>query len=254
MKFSFRLCISLLLSVFMLNAYTANEWKNPDETAQPKLRPKPVAPAPAPVRKSAPAPIKKTASAAVLLEGQLGLQAQRVCNYQLAYTDKGSGGKIDGSFYIPSAPAGYAMIGAYAQGNYKNPSDCILTVQAINEESNSLLQIPDSWQRVWTDKGSGANMDGSIWHPTTQNNDYICLGSVAVEGYKQPNLSNYVCVHQCLVEKNPSNYPVWSTKGTGAKQKAYMYKLHNSNSFFAVPGKVRPEYLLDLKGDLNCKF
>ena len=253
MRFSFRLYVSLLLSVFIFNAYAANEWKNPDQAAQPKPRPKASAPAPAPVRQNPPALTKKTAPAA-MLEGQLGLQAQRVCNYQLAYTDKGSGGNIDGSFYLPDVPAGYAMIGAYAQGNYKSPSDCILAVKPGNEESLSLLQIPDSWQRVWTDKGSGANMDGSIWHPTAQSSDYVCLGSVATKGYKQPNLSNYVCVHQCLVEKTPAIYPVWSTKGTGSNQKAYMYKLHNSNSFFAVAGKTRPDYLLDLKGDLNCKF
>jgi|APSaa5957512535_1039671.scaffolds.fasta_scaffold55716_2 hypothetical protein len=253
MRFLSSLVVLFLVSAPGFNAQAANEWKNPDAQEPPKKRR--VTPAAPPRQAPPPAPAPAQASVpAPVLEGQLSLQAVRVCNYQLSYVDKGSGGKIDGSFYLPGIPDGYAMIGAYAQGNYDKPSDCILAVKPANEQSISLLQIPGNWNRVWTDKGSGASMDGSIWHPTPQSNNYVCLGSIAKKGYKQPNLSNYVCVHRCLVESIPVNYPVWSTKGTGSKQKTNVYKLHNSNSFFAVPGKNSPASLTDIKGNMSCSF
>ena len=100
--------------------------------------------------------------------------------------------------HIPNIPNGYAMIGTYAQANYKEPSDCILAVRPVDQQSVALLQVPLGWERLWTDKGSGASVDGSIWHPTAQSSEYVCLGSVAQKGYRQPALTNYVCVHQCL--------------------------------------------------------
>lgn len=240
------LLILLLAAAPVLHSQAANEWKNPDQVTPEK---KPVMPAriPAPTRTAAPAP-------GPALSGQLSLQVIRVCDYQLSYADKGSGGKIDGSFYLPNIPGGYAMIGAYAQGNYHDPSDCVLAVKPSNLESMSLLQVPQEWNLLWKDKGSGASMDGSIWQPSPASNDYVCLGSVARQGYKSPALQNYVCVHRCLVESIPATSPIWSTRGTGANQKAYVYKLHNSNSFYTVANNIRPDSLLDIKGALTCTF
>jgi hypothetical protein len=242
----------ILVSAF--NVQAANEWKNPDLAAPPqKKKVVPVPPArttpPPPVAAPAPAPVSAPA-----LEGQLSLDSLRVCNYQLSYVDKGSGGKIDGAFYLPTIPHGYYMIGAYAQGNYDEPTDCILAVKPANPQSASLLQAPRDWQRLWTDKGSGANMDGSFWHPSAQSSDYVCLGSIAQKGYSNPILNNYRCVHRCLVESIPSASRIWSTKGTGANQTAYVYKLHNSNSFYVIPGTNRPAELQDIKGPLACGF
>ena len=246
MRLSVRLAILLFFCCSFVHIHAANEWKNPDLAPTKKKTTTPT-PSPAPVAKSAPRPGPS-------LKGRLGLEVVRVCDYQFSYNDKGSGGKIDVSFYIPNIPNGYAMIGTYAQGNYKEPSDCILAVKPVDRQSIALLQVPHSWERLWTDKGSGASMDGSIWHPTAQSSEYICLGSVAQKGYRQPALTNYVCVHQCLVESIPSAYRIWSTKGTGSKQTAYIYKLHNSNSFYTLGNKIRPAELRDLKGDTRCTF
>ena len=152
MRLPVRLAILLFFCCSSVQLHAANEWKNPDlET--PKKKPTAPAPAPAPVPKSAPLPIPTP-------KGQLGLEVVRVCDYQFSYDDKGSGGKIDVSFYLPNIPNGYAMIGTYAQANYKEPSDCILAVKPVDRQSIALIQVPLSWERLWTDKGSGAK--GSI--------------------------------------------------------------------------------------------
>jgi Vacuolar protein sorting-associated protein 62 len=244
MRFLSRLIVVLLVCGPVFHVQAANEWKNPDQVT-PEKKPAAHVHTPAPVPAPTPGPT---------LKGQLSLEVKRICDYQLSYIDKGSGGKIDGSFYLPNIPNGYSMIGGYAQGNYHDPSDCVLAVKPVNPQSVSLLQAPQDWKRLWKDKGSGANMDGSIWHPSPPSNDYVCLGSIAREGYKQPALTNYACVHRCLVESIPVASPVWSTKGTGAKQKAYIYKLHISNSFFTATDNNHPRDLQDLKGNTSCAF
>ncbi len=258
-----RFAILLFLSCYCVHIHAANEWKNPD-LESPKT--KPVAPpvsGPAAGVKAVPLPVPAPASqdhmdaGGRVIPGEItgaALDVIRICDYELSYIDRGSGGKIDAAFYLPNIPAGYFMLGSYAQGNYHYPSDCVLAVKPANQKSRFLLQAPLDWERRWTDKGSGANMDGSIWHPRPQGNEYVCLGSVARKGYQSPALTNYACVHRCLVERLPPASPVWSTKGTGAKYKAYIYKLHNSNSFYVRDNKSPPSGLQDIKGDTRCMF
>ena len=251
MHFISRLIVLLFVFSLSYPVYAAREWVNPDAAPEKKAQKR--APVRNPASVSKPVVENKAVSSAPLA-GRLSLETIRVCDYQLSYQDKGSGGKIDGSFFLPRVPEGYAMIGGYAQGNYHPPSDCVLAVKPANEESISLLQVPDNWQRIWKDKGSGASKDGSVWHASPRSGDYVCLGSVAQPGYKQPTLNNYVCVHRCLVEDAPFGALVWSTKGTGSKQKLYTYKLNNSNSFYSVASKERPPFLQDLKAKTKCNF
>ncbi len=242
MRLLSRLVIILLMYGTFTHLQAAGEWKNPDQAV---IKKKPQAPV------KTPAPVPRSVPAA---KGQLSLEGIRVCDYRLSYTDKGSGGKIDGSFYLPNIPEGYSMIGAYAQGNYNEPSDCVLAVKPANPQSETLLASPRDWKRLWKDKGSGANMDGAFWHPSPPADDYVCLGSLASKGYRQVAPANYACVHRCLVENIPAAGPIWSTRGTGAKQKAYIYKLPNSNSFYVVSDKQRPTSLQDIKGNMTCTF
>ncbi|MBF8268799.1 MAG: hypothetical protein HW386_508 [Gammaproteobacteria bacterium] len=146
------------------------------------------------------------------------------------------------------------MLGGYAQGNHDSPSGCVLAVRPRNEASKALLQPPANWQQIWTDKNSGAQMDGSIWHPVASSPDYVCLGSVAKQGYSQPNLPNYACVHECLVEEVPTGSYLWSDAGTGASQAITIYELHNSNSFYTIPSHNAPRTLFDIRRNTGCKF
>jgi len=215
-------------------------WVNPD------LQPADAA-APSPRGGTQPAP------SGLHLQGDAGLLVTRVCDYSPAYKDEGSGSQQDGAFLLPRVPAGYYIIGGYAQGNYSLPSDCVLAVKPDGRPgSELLLQRPRDWQMLWTDRNSGAWMDGSIWHPVAENSDYVCLGSIAEQGYRKPALNNYVCVHSCLVEYLPAGNSIWSDRGSGASQHVSVYKLHNSNSFYAVPGHEAPGMVRDLKPAPSC--
>ena len=170
-------------------------------------------------------------------ETTMALDTARICDYTPVYDDKGSGGDQDVAFYTPQVPTGYFLIGGYAQGDYDKPGSCVLAVKpstASNAKAGDLLVPPARWQLVWTDKGSGAIKDGSVWHPVPPNDNYVCIGSVGQTGYDNPSLPNYRCVHKCLVENvTVANY-LWSDKGTGAENRISIYKLANSDLFSPV--------------------
>ena len=237
---------TLIILTFAAVISTASQaqrstWKNPDLDIPERNS----------LQSLEPIEVKST----VIIKGRLGLEVRRICQYQLSYTDKGSGGDQDVTFYTPVLSSGYSMIGGYVQGNYWDPADCVITVKPDNNpQSNQLLRLPSDWQQVWTDKNSGARMSGSIWHPVSPDPSYVCLGSIAKQGYGKPNPVNYTCLHRCLIETIPSTNYVWSDKGTGASQSVSVYKLHNSNSYYALSGYNRPGSLEDIKGNPVCNF
>jgi len=194
-------------------------------------------------------------SVSVKAAENLSLDTMEVCDFSLAYMDKGSGGRDDVAIYTPNIPAEYFMIGAYAQGDYYKTSQCVIAVKPSTPKTSQdvpLLMKPENWQAIWLDKGTGANMDGSIWHAMSPHADYVCIGSVGQSGYHPPRLPRYRCLHKCLVEEVPVPDLLWSDIGTGAKQPVSLYKLQSSKSFYAQPDRNRPLRLFDLKTTPVC--
>ena len=188
-------------------------------------------------------------------EQLLSLDTVKVCVFTLTYEDRGSGGDKDVAIYTPLVPENYFMIGGYAQGNYNRPDQCVIAVKSSASNAHQTIPLliePANWHLVWVDKGSGANMDGSIWQPVAPYEDYICVGSVGQTGYSKPPISNYRCVHKCLLQSVPVPGYIWSDRGTNADKPVSMYKLANSNSFFAWPDRNKPSLLFDLQPSPVC--
>lgn len=179
------------------------------------------------------------------------LEIRNVCQFNLAYQDKGSDGDKDIAIYTPRVPNDFFMIGGYAQGNYDNPNQCVVTVRP-DSQSSPLLIAPANWRLVWADKGSGAHMDGSIWQPVSSNPDYLCIGSVGQTGYRVPNITNYRCLHKCLLQTVNVPAYIWSDRGTNADKPVSMYKLASSNSFIARSDRNAPSLMLDILPVLAC--
>ncbi|MCG8325125.1 MAG: Vps62-related protein [Thiotrichales bacterium] len=178
------------------------------------------------------------------------LETKKVCEFSLAWRDKGSGGKDDVALYTPRLPADYFMIGGYAQGNYNNVSQCVMAVRpspGADKQETPLLIKPGKWQAIWLDKGTGANMDGSVWRAVSPHPDYVCIGDVGQTGYNAPRLPYYRCLHKCLVEEVPVSNYLWSDIGTGARKPVSIYTLRNSKGFFAQKNRNKPAQLFDIK-------
>ncbi len=75
----------------------------------------------------------------------------------------------------------------------------------------------------------------------------LAYSSVGQIGYNKPPISNYRCLHKCLLQSVKVPRFIWSDKGTNADKPVSMYKLANSNSFTARSDRNKPSLLFDLQ-------
>ncbi|MCG8324635.1 MAG: Vps62-related protein, partial [Thiotrichales bacterium] len=171
----------------------------------------------------------------IIKELSFRLDTKQNCNATPSWDDAGSGADLDGFFFIPKVSSGEYIIGGHASQKRRSKHHCVLTVsEPANNPKGAppLLVAPKDWQRLWTDKGSGAAKDGSFWQAIPPDNNYTCIGTIPQIGHGQkPNLSNYRCVHNSLVEKNTVKNLVWSDKGSGANSQVSVFQLPVSGAF-----------------------
>ncbi len=201
--------------------------------------------------------VEETERQKIITELSYRLETKLTCAQKLIWSDKGSGADLDGFFFTPSAESSYFIIGGYASRKGDPQSkNCVISVrQSKNnpEETPELLVPPSDWSLIWTDKGSGANTDGSMWNAVPPGKEYKCLGSIMQKGYKKPVLSNYRCVHSGLTKKIQNKSIVWTDKGSGADRDVTVFNLSNSKSFFAVGRKTNKVKTFDLNDTASIK-
>ncbi|KAF2519588.1 Vps62-related protein [Flavobacterium salilacus subsp. salilacus] len=146
-----------------------------------------------------------------------------VNSFKLAWSDKGSGGDMDGAFYNPiDIPIGFHSIGSYGQSNYGSPSGSLVVVKDIQD---NVLEHPVDYKLIYTDKGSGADMDGSFWEPIAPDG-YVAMGILCVAGYNKPDNAAVVCLREDLVEEAQVGNLIWSDKGTGADKDGSFWEVN----------------------------
>lgn len=175
------------------------------------------------------------------------------CRMQMRWQDKGSGGSQDLSIHDAAPPAGYQVVGAYAQGNFHPTDGCVMALREREPGGRRLLAPPAEWRQSWADKGSGARLDGSIWLAVPPEPAFVCLGAVGQRGYDKPAPRGYACVHECLVKPVPVTHPIWTTERTGAREAIALYRLPVSNAFVAASPDRPPEQLLDIDPAATCR-
>jgi hypothetical protein len=163
---------------------------------------------------------------------------------RLAWQDKGSGGICDGAFYNPdfdmlrreygSFYDDYYFLGSYGRSNYKPPDGPMLLVRDIGDQG--ALRPADDFELIWTDKGSGAAMDGSFWRPICRDKSYVPLGIVCVRGHAKPDPRRLrvALVRTGLTVHGKVGGRVWYDKLTGARTDFSAW-------FTAMPDGVAPE-------------
>ncbi|XP_068753000.1 uncharacterized protein [Montipora capricornis] len=108
--------------------------------------------------------------------------------YELVWKDSGSGGRQDGSFWRVQAPYGYVALGDVACNGYDPPPPSFTAKYACIRgdlvREGVLNNAP-----VWTDRGSGAKMDLSIWKV---DGDGLCGFFKAQGGYDKPAYKVFV--------------------------------------------------------------
>lgn len=136
-----------------------------------------------------------------------------VNSFELAWSDKGSGGDMDGAFYNPvNIPIGFHALGSYGQSNYDSPTGSMVVVK---DNVPDVLANPVDYQLIYKDSGSGADKDGSFWLPTPPEG-YVAMGILCVSGYDKPSNSSVVCLRADLADPAETGNLIWNDKGTGA--------------------------------------
>ncbi|WP_085608652.1 MULTISPECIES: Vps62-related protein [unclassified Pseudomonas] len=77
------------------------------------------------------------------------------------------------------------------------------------------LSRPNDYQWVWSDTGSRANGDCSIWRPIPPEG-YVALGLVCSNDSSKPSFNAVRCVRADLVVASSASTLIWSDKGSGA--------------------------------------
>ena len=161
-------------------------------------------------------------------------------SYTLMYNDKGSGAAMDGAFYRPGAPTGFYILGDYCQGNYNPPAMPSITISVANEDpTNPVLAPPIGYNLIWNDKGSGADMDGSVWMPQAPAG-YVALGAVSNTGYNPPYIPQLMCIRFDLVQTGLLGGLIWNDKGSGAHMDVEIYAINGLSTFYAQGNYNQP--------------
>ncbi|PYI01572.1 hypothetical protein BO78DRAFT_464565 [Aspergillus sclerotiicarbonarius CBS 121057] len=96
------------------------------------------------------------------------------------WNDKGSGASRDGGFWHPITQGTLRPLGSMAIGNFNtlNGKRAALLIGAKSSSgTNPPVKAPTGYTLVWTDKGSGADADGSFWRPIAPSG-YTSMGDV----------------------------------------------------------------------------
>ena len=168
---------------------------------------------------------------------------------------KGSGAQHNGSFYRPIPPEGFHALGSIGRKSYDDPNGKVaaLCVKAAEPRSaRPPLAKPVRYDLIWSDRGSGANRDGSCWRPVPPSG-YVALGDVFVRGYKAPALDAVMCVARGLTFEGAIGERIWTDSGSGANHDFGAWQVEASrvfheaeggllavNSFVGAPSSSRP--------------
>ena len=152
------------------------------------------------------------------IEQQFGeLVLAYTTSFELRWNDKGSGGKYDGGFWQPKAPAGFHPLGGIGVNGYYDPNGTVAAICVRAADPNSQrppLSRPVKYTRIWKDSGSGAKMDGSCWRPEPPQG-YVALGDVFMTGHDTaPSLEDAYCVRSDLTHVGVAGDFIWDDKDT----------------------------------------
>jgi hypothetical protein len=89
-------------------------------------------------------------------------------SWRQVWNDRGSGGDHDGSIWSAVAPDGYIAVGFVASAGYDAPS--IPNYRCLRRD---LVTQATAGDLVWSDKGSGAHQDVSLWAVQSMPNLFV---------------------------------------------------------------------------------
>jgi hypothetical protein len=173
--------------------------------------------------------------------------------YDVIWTDSGSGSDRDGAFWRPVPAPGYTCLGVVVTGYAFGTGYAPPSLDAIRCVSSDLVAPAKAWMSIWNDESSGANTDLGTWISAPSNEDGVHLGLMAAQGYGEnggyaPPTSGLWVLDRLKVRSGEFPLhdralevqyvhdfePVWNDSGSGAFLDGSFYKPVLPAGFFAV--------------------
>ncbi|TGO17687.1 hypothetical protein BTUL_0015g00220 [Botrytis tulipae] len=160
-----------------------------------------------------------------------GLRVTMTSTFDWRWSDSGSGGKRDGTFFHPRAQGNLCALGSYgnpAYGEITGKKSVILVGPSPNAPAGRSPAVarPTSYTNMWSDSGSGGDNDGTMWRPVAPSG-YVAMGDVMASGYgKQPSLNDVWCLRSDLTRL--STYEAsdfWNDGSSGADRDCSTWKI-----------------------------
>jgi hypothetical protein len=174
--------------------------------------------------------------------------------YDKVCSDKGSHASKDVTFYRPVPPAGYFIIGDYAQGNKKDAVGSAVVVKPVDEDpKNPLIQKPLKYELIWNSEGSKPDKPFSIWRPVAPDK-YVSVGDVATTDFLEPHIENYRCLRKDVAGEIHRGSEIWNDAHSGANLDVTLYQIEEyPNAFLAGAWEAYKVYFSTL-GILDFSF
>lgn len=133
------------------------------------------------------------------------------------YDETGTGANTEVSLWRPVISEGYALLGDMVVQGHDAPTASAFGLL----DERGVVEPPAGFELIWQDTLSGGFNDVSIWNPIAPLG-YVCMGSVAVAGYVEPQVDHLRCVHASLVQPGLSAL-TWDDAGSGAAWDATLW-------------------------------
>ncbi|SEU36467.1 Vps62-related protein [Stigmatella erecta] len=161
---------------------------------------------------------------AFVVSGEGNLLA-RPTGYTWIWSDWGSGGTHDVSFWAPVAPSGYTCLGSVATLGYSAPSTELIRCV----KSEYVLPAGSGW--VWNDSGSGADYDLALWQANPLDHRGLGASAMVAQGHHGNPEGGRFWVLNKSATANPElqGTPV---EASTALQYAPRIWLHHEESYF----------------------
>lgn len=155
------------------------------------------------------------------------LETIEVFSFELIANDSGSGADDDGAFHRPLLPPGYFAVAHQGQNHYGAPGQggrpgaSVIAVKPLEPDA---LAPPASFEWIWNDSGSGADIDAAAFRPIPPPG-YRCLSTFMSNDYAFPDvsthpqtraaLSEFRCVREDLTVPGTASAYVWKDQASG---------------------------------------
>lgn len=163
------------------------------------------------------------------------LELKYVSEFDLFWSDAGSGAIFDTSVWAPRAPGGWHVLGHIADGPVKNgPCETDKAGVPVNPggrvalvaraTGTGVLAPPVDYEWIGSDKGSGATADGSWWRPVPPPG-FKALGTFFFPYYVRPPLSAMMCVCDALVVPGKGGQFRYADRGSEADEDVSIFDI-----------------------------